>query len=230
MTGWSFIAAGLLFWLSWVLMPGVGIVDPAHIFAIVATRRGLVLASVVLQLISAAAYAPALVGLIADVRFGGQRSIRVGAALLAMGAMGSAADAVLHLLAFAMTAPGRDPLAQIPVMAFMQGPGLVLLAPMLLAFFAGGACLSVALARIGVVSRWNVRAHPAALAAALSGLALAGLGAPAFVARLFGLAALGLVGAAHAGIGWALRGRRAVAYRQSGEARPIPRVQGESSS
>jgi hypothetical protein len=204
MTGVMFIVAGTLFWAAWVLMPGVGIVDPAHIFAIVAAQRGLVLASVIVQLVSAAAYAPALVGLVADARYGRQAAIRVGAMLLAAGAMGSAADAVLHLLAFAMTAPGLDPLAQLPVMAFMQGPGLWLLAPLLLAFFAGGAWLSMTLARAGVVSRWNARAHAVALVAALSGAALAGLGAPALLPRVFGLTALGLVGTTHAGIGLAL--------------------------
>ena len=208
MTGVMFIVAGALFWAAWVLMPGVGIVDPAHIFAIVATQRGLVLTSVVLQLMSAAAYAPALIGLVADARFGFQAAIRLGATLLAAGAMGSAADAVLHLLAFAMTAPGLDPQAQLPVMAFMQGPGLWLLAPLLLAFFAGGAWLSVTLSRSDVVPRWNARAHAVALIAALSGAALAGLGAPGLVPRVFGLAALGLVGATHAGIGLALLNHR----------------------
>jgi hypothetical protein len=43
-------------------------------------------------------------------------------ALLLLGAMGSAADAVLHLLAYAMTAPGLDRGPLLEVMAFMQGP------------------------------------------------------------------------------------------------------------
>jgi hypothetical protein len=201
LTGMSLVVAAALFWAAWVLMPGVGIVDPRHIFAIVAGQRGLVLLSVVLQLVSAAAYGPAVVGLVANSPLGGQRAVRIGATLLAIGAMGSAADAVLHLLAYAMTAPGLDPEAQVPVMAFMQGPGLRLVAPLLLAFFAGGAWLSVALGRAGLVSRWNVRAHPAALVVALIGLALAGGGAPPLAPRVFGLAALGLVSAAQAGIG-----------------------------
>jgi hypothetical protein len=74
--------------------------------------------------------------------------------------MGSAADAVLHLLAYAMTAPGLD------TMAFMQGPGLLLLAPLILCFFVGGAWLSVALARAGIVPRWNPLLHGAAVGVA----------------------------------------------------------------
>jgi len=204
LAGVSLAAAATLFWTAWVLMPGVGIVDPRHIFALVATERHLVLTSVVLQLISAAAYGPAVIGLASHPRLGRLPGVGVGATLLVIGAMGSAADAVLHLLAYAMTAPGLDPAAQVPVMAFMQGPGLALLAPLLVAFFAGGAWLSAALRHAGLVSPWNVRAHAVALAIALSGLALAGAGAPPLAARVFGLAALGLVAAAQAAAGLAL--------------------------
>ena len=201
-TGAALVAGAASFWAAWALMPGVGIVDPRHIFAIVAERRGLVALSVVLQLVSAALYAPAIVGLAADPRVN-RRPVRLAATLLAIGAMGSAADAVLHLLAYAMTAPGLDREAQVPVMAFMQGPGLRLLTPLLLAFFAGGAWLSVAFARAGLVARWNVRAHPLALGVAVIGVALAGVGA-VLPARLAGLTALGLVSAAHVGVGLAL--------------------------
>jgi hypothetical protein len=44
-------------------------------------------------------------------------------------------------------------------MAFMQGPGLLLLAPLIASFFLGGAWLSRAFARAGVVSRWNARLY-----------------------------------------------------------------------
>jgi hypothetical protein len=80
--------------------------------------------------------------------------------------MGSAADAVLHLLAYAMTAPGLDTGSLLRVMAFMQGPGLLLLAPLILCFFVGGAWLSVALARAGIVPRWNPLLHGAAVGVA----------------------------------------------------------------
>jgi hypothetical protein len=77
--------------------------------------------SVVVQLVSAVLYVPALLGLLARTRLGRIRGVRWGAALLLIGAMGSAADAVLHLLAYAMTAPNLDRATLVTVMTFMQG-------------------------------------------------------------------------------------------------------------
>ena len=57
------VAAALLFWLSWALMPAVGITDTRLIFEKVAAHASGVRASTVLQLVSAACYAPALVGI-----------------------------------------------------------------------------------------------------------------------------------------------------------------------
>jgi hypothetical protein len=138
-------------------MPGVGVTDTHEIFRLVGDHRERVLASVVVQLVSAALYVAAVVGLASDARIGAARGIRARAVLLGIGAAGSAADAVFHLLAYAMTAPGLDPTALVPVMQFMQGPGLRLLAPLLLAFVAGSAWLSIAAARAGIVSRANPR-------------------------------------------------------------------------
>ena len=47
-------------WLSWLLMPGVGVTDSAQIFALVERKRPSVMISVVAQLISAALTAPSL--------------------------------------------------------------------------------------------------------------------------------------------------------------------------
>jgi hypothetical protein len=200
-----FAAAALLFWLAWALMPGVGVTDAEQIFQLVSAQRSLVLWSVVLQLVSAALYVPGTLAIISDEGRRRVRGVRWGTALMLMGAMGSAADAVLHLLAYAMTAPGleRAPLAR--VMTFMQGPGLVLLAPMILSFFVGGVLLSVAFARIGVVSRWNPRLHGIALLLAVFGGLLAGSGL--LPPRAVGLATLGSVSIAQAWIGLALWGR-----------------------
>ena len=209
MSGLALVSAAALFWIAWALMPGVGVTDPREIFALVSTQRVWVGVSVVVQLVSAALYAPALVGLIGEVDRRHISGVRWAGVLLLIGAMGSAADAVLHLLAFAMTAPGLERQTLVTVMAFMQGPGLVLLAPMILSFFAGGAGLSFAFAARGVVPRWNARLHGAAVAVACIGGALASAG---FVpARVVGLAALGLVSAAQIGIGialWEDRARR----------------------
>jgi hypothetical protein len=210
-----FVAAPVLFWLSWLLMPGVGVTDPAQIFELVASNRSSVALSVVLQLLSAVFYVPALLGLLADAELGRVRTLRWGAGLLMLGAMGSAADAVLHLLAFAMTAPNVERGPMIPVMAFMQGPGLILLAPLIASFFAGGATLSAALSRVGVVSSWNARLHGLALAFVLSAGALAAL--HLVPPRAVGLGYLGVVSGAQAWAGMSLWKRGATVNGRSDE-------------
>ena len=102
------MVAAALFWLSWALMPGVGITDAARILELVGQHAARVRASVAAQLLSAALYAPALVGIVATRRLRRVLAVRIGAILLAIGAMGSAADAVFHLLAAEMVAPGVD--------------------------------------------------------------------------------------------------------------------------
>jgi hypothetical protein len=190
--GWL-VAAALLFWLAWALMPAVGTTDTRQIFDHVAARAPSVRASVILQLVSATCYAPALVGIARSPEAEGRRSVALGATFLLIGAMGSAADAVLHLLAVEMVAPGIDRAAMVPVMERMQGPNLALLGPLLAAFFAGSIALAVGGVRAGVVPRWN----PWLFALALPALALGG-----------GLALLACVSASQAGIGVALlRGR-----------------------
>jgi len=200
----SMTAAATLFWVSWLLMPGVGVTDAGQIFDLVSSQRSLVLASVIAQLVSAALYAPGLVGAITRGGHGAPAAVRRGAWLLLIGAMGSAADAVLHLLAYAMTAPGLDRAPLIPVMAFMQGPGLAIVAPFIVSFFVGGAILSRALAATGAVSPWAWRLHGIALAVAILGGVASGW--QLLPARLVGLTALGLVSAAQAWTGAALAG------------------------
>lgn len=134
------IALGLAaaaFFVAWLLMPGVGITDAEKIFALVGSHRGQVLASSVLQLFSAACYAPAAVALVIA-----RPALRLPAALLLVGAMGSAADAVFHLFAYEMTAPGAPSEALLPVMARMQGPGLVWILPLIACFFVGTGWLA----------------------------------------------------------------------------------------
>jgi hypothetical protein len=189
------VTAALLFWLAWALMPAVGITDTRLIFEKVAAQAGAVRASVVLQLVSAACYAPALVGVARLPEATRRPSLAVGAVLLLVGAMGSAADAVLHLLAVEMVAPGVDRAAMIPVMERMQGPNLALLGPLIAAFFAGSVVLALGAARAGLASRWN----PWLFALALPALALGG-----------GLALLACVSASQVWIGVSLlRGGRA---------------------
>jgi len=196
--GWL-LAASVLFWISWSLMPGVGVTDTRMILERVALQRDAVWLSTVLQLVSAACFAPPLVALGRVGRARGSRALEVGAVVLAIGAMGSAADAIFHLLAYYMTAPGMQQDALVPLMDAMQGPGLAVLAPMLLAFFVGAAVLAIGAANVGLVSRRNPWMHAAAVAVALSA-PLWAKGNPA-AARVVGLAVLGLVSLSLAGIG-----------------------------
>jgi hypothetical protein len=201
-SGAALIAASVLFWLSWALMPGVGVTDARQILQRVALQRDSVWLSAALQLLSAACFAPAVTALGRIGRERARPAIAFGAILLAIGAMGSAADAIFHLLAYYMTAPGMDVDAMLPLMALMQGPGLALLAPLLLAFFIGAATLAVGCWRAGLVSGRNPLLHAAAVAVALSA-PLAVRVDPA-LARVVGLTVLFLVSASLAGIGRAL--------------------------
>jgi hypothetical protein len=187
--GASLVAAALLFWLAWWLMPAVGITDTREIFERVAAQPGRVRASVILQLVSAACYAPAAVGVARLSAAEKHRSLLAGAVLLLIGAMGSAADAVLHLLAVEMVAPGVDRVAMAPVMERMQGPNLALLGPLLACFFAGTIVLAIGAARAGLLPRRS----PWLLALALPALPLGG-----------GLALLAVVAASQAWLGAAL--------------------------
>jgi hypothetical protein len=208
LAGASLLAAATLFWLAWLLMPGIGITDAGRILISSAStpaacgRRSPCSCS-------AACYAPALVGILATRRLRRQRTIRAGAILLSIGAMGSAADAVFHLLAVEMVGPGIDPAAVLPVMERMQGAGLLFIAPLILAFFVGSGVLALGFVRAGVVPR----ANPILLASAV---ALAAIGGPlaaenAGAARGVGLAVLGLVSASQAWLGLSLWGRQPAA-------------------
>ncbi|MEO6029560.1 MAG: hypothetical protein ABIR79_22065, partial [Candidatus Binatia bacterium] len=196
--GWL-VAASVLLWLSWSLMPGVGVTDTRQILERVALQRDAVWLSVVLQLVSAACFAGPLVTLHRLGHVRGSRALRVGAVLLTIGAMGSAADAIYHLLAYYMTAPGMNQDALVPLMQKMQGPGLAVLIPMVLAFFAGVAATAVGAANVGLVSRRNPWLFALALIVAFS--------APIWVrinpnaARGVGLTVLGLISLSLAGIG-----------------------------
>lgn len=202
LAGVSLVVAAALFWLAWALMPGVGVTDSARIFDLVGQHSGRVRVSVVAQLLSAAAYAPALVQIVATRRLRRQRAVRAGAILLLIGAMGSAADAVFHLLAVVMVGPGIDRAAVLPVMEQMQGGGLRYIAPMLLAYFAGAGVLALGFARAGVVPRTNPLLFVLAVALAAVGGSLAAGHASA--ARAVGLGVLGLVSLSQAWLGLAL--------------------------
>ncbi len=192
------VIASAAFWASWLFMPGVGVTDTATIFALVGSHRASVFASVALQLGSAASYAPGVVGLLAT----GDRPspmVRTGGSLLLMGAMGSAADAVFHLVAYEMTAPGVQAAAVSPVMLQLHGPDLALLLPFVVAFFLGHVLVVTELRRRGRLARTGFRLLLVAPVILLAGVPLARLGV--VPARLVGLALLGTLAASLALVG-----------------------------
>jgi hypothetical protein len=190
-TGLWLIAASLLFWLSWVLMPGVGITDARQILALVGTHRAQVFVSVTLQLLSAAAYAPGIAGVLLSDLARGSRLVRVGAMLLLVGAMGSAADAIFHLVAYEMTAPGMVGDQLETMMRRLQGPDLALLLPFIAAFFIGHAALIAGLRTLHAVSSASSALLTAAPIFVLAGAAAASAGL--VPARLVGLTVLAAV-------------------------------------
>lgn len=203
-TGAWLILASVGFWLSWWLMPGVGVTDTSTIFALVSQQRAGVFASVVVQLISAAAYVVGAGRLIASDRARASRAMRIGGALLAVGGVGSAADAMFHLVAFEMTAPGTDLPAMVPVMQRLQGPDLGLLAPFIAAFLAGHVLVALAWRhhdRLARAAWWLLASLPAV--AVLGALARR---ADLVPGRIVGLAVLGVLSGSLALIGIAAAG------------------------
>lgn len=199
------LVASLAFWLAWLLMPGVGVTDTAQIFALVGAHRGSVYLSAVLQLVSAAAYAPGLAGVLGSEWGRRSAAVRLGCVLLLVGAMGSAADAIFHLVAYEMTAPGVPAQAMAPVMSRLQGPDLALLLPFVAAFFGGHAVLVGALRRRSALARLGFASLllAPAIAAAGAAAARAGLVEP----RGVGLAALAALAASLAAVGASLLAR-----------------------
>jgi hypothetical protein len=113
--------------------------------------------------------------------------------------MGSAMDAVFHLLAYAMTIPGLDRQPLLTVMAFMQGPGLRLVAPFIISFFLGSILLYVEFAKLEGVSKLRTYAYVLAFWSAVLGIVAATQGMTA--SRLLGLVVLAAVSATQMYVG-----------------------------
>ena len=195
------MAVALLFWLSWFLMPEPGTVDAAFILRAIAGQRGLVLLSAMVQTLCAVAIVPAAM----SVSGMPSRLVQIGVLLSLVGALGNAADAVYHQMAYEMTAPDVDRAAMLPVMTRMQTEQIWLLVPLLLSFFPGAACLCIGLAREGHAPAWVGRLFASAL-----GLGLVGLAAARTVGispRPITLAALALFSLGIATTGWEMRKR-----------------------
>jgi len=200
--GVSLIAAASLFLVAWLLMPSPGVTDAQLILMLVAPQRGAVAASVIVQLLSTVLYIPAMTSVIGHSNPRLQTAVWWPASMFLVGVLGAVADAIIHLLAYAMTAPNLDPGPLVVVMRFMQGPALLLITPLIIAFFIGGAWLSMALAREGIVSRRNPSLYAIALGVGVLAALLARVGGAS--PRTLGLVALGSVSAAQIWVGVAL--------------------------
>jgi hypothetical protein len=196
--GASFILSATFFWLTWFLMPEPGTTDAAFILQAIAEQRGHVLLSAILQTICAVAI---VLGVLA-IRPPHSRLVLIGIVLTLVGALGNAADAVYHQMAYEMTAPDVDRAAMFPVMTRMQTQQVWLLVPLLLSFLPGVACLCIGLAREGRGPSGVGRLFASALAVGLAG---------AVAARTFGISprpltmtALALFSGAIGWTGWTM--------------------------
>jgi hypothetical protein len=194
LAGCALVAGAICIWIAWALMPDAATTDAGHILAAVATSRGKVRASALVQLLGAALMVPGLVAEGAP-----ERGTRAGVVLLLWGAMGMAADAVYHQLAVEMTAPGTARDAVLPVMAKMQLVDLRPLVPLILSFIVGAIVLGAQRAWRRGGSPWAARLLMAPVVTVPLGiLAVSALGAPR---RAVVLVTLGVVCAGLAAVG-----------------------------
>jgi hypothetical protein len=193
----------VLFWMSWYLMPLPGTTDAEFILAAVAGQRDGVLASAIVQTACAVVVVPSAL-LVARIREGrGSTAMYLGAVLLLIGAVGNGADAVYHQMAYEMTGPGVDVAAMTLVMERMQTEDVLLLAPLMIAFFVGAFVSAVGLARARLASPrlWQLLALvPLAAVAGRIAVVTADVDA-----RAVALGVLALFSAALGWMGWALR-------------------------
>jgi hypothetical protein len=200
--GACLVAAAFTFWLAWFLMPLPGTTDVAFIFEQVGAARERVFWSVALQVLSAALFVPGILGLMGSDALRSSGAAFWGAALVGIAATGSAADAIYHLLAFEMTAPGVTREAMLPVMERFQSADLVFVTPQLLALLPGTALLAWVSARTGFAPRRTPRWLLLALAVAvLGGIAVRAAGLPR---RLVAVTVLGLLSLTLAELGASL--------------------------
>jgi hypothetical protein len=198
LSGACLVVAAALFWLAWFLMPEPGTTNAAFILQAIAQQRVSVLLSALAQTGCAVAVVLALSSLTPP----RSRLVTVGVVLTLVGALGNAADAVYHQMAYEMTAPDVDRAAMLPVMTRMQTEQVWLLVPLLLSFFPGVACLCLGLARAGLAPVNVGRLFAVALAVGLVG---GGAGVILGISpRPMTMAALALFSGALGWTGWTL--------------------------
>ena len=158
-SGYLFVAAAFVFWISWYLMPDPGTTDPAHILSIVKSSRSHVWYSVLLQVVSSIMYVAALF-LLTAATFSHKKIVITGLVFFGIGTLGLCSDAFFHLLVYYMTNICVQLQKNvISVMKFMQTDALLFLVPLLLSFFLGSLLLTVGLSKDRIVSSTPLTIH-----------------------------------------------------------------------
>jgi hypothetical protein len=192
-SGVLLILGAILLWVAWALMPEGATNDPAVIARVIAGSREDVRLSAIVQIVASAAFAPAVLLLAGR----GSALTFAGGALVLVGAMGMAADAVYHQAAYQLTAPDLDAAAMLLPLGRMQSEDILSLVPLLLAFIVGTPMLGVGLVREGRAPRWVGPVLLAAFVIAIGGaigVRVAGLSRHLVVLGFFGAFGLAFIG------------------------------------
>lgn len=151
-SGWLFMLTGMTFWLGWFLMPDAGTNEAAHILEAVSASRNNVWWSALVHILASLLTVIGVVGLQTERRSAKSKTMRVGAILVLIGALGVGMDAFFHLAAYYMTAPAIVPESVLEPMRLLQTQGIVFLIPLLLSFVVGGTVYSAGLYHIDATS------------------------------------------------------------------------------
>lgn len=167
--GLFFILAGLLFWLGWALLPDLGNHDPAQTLALVAGHRSHVWWAVFIHIATSLALGVGVVALQTDRRATRSKTMRVGATLIVVGAMGLCLEAFFHLVTFYMTAPNVALAQMYEPLRLLQTQGKIVWQLLELALIIGGTVYSAGLYHIDATSPWAKRVFLVGLAWGLIG-------------------------------------------------------------
>lgn len=194
--GGLWILAGITFFLGWWLMPDAGTHDAVQILQQIADHRDQVWLSIIAHLISSLALMIGIIGIQTDRRMSFSKTVKTGAVLTALGAMGICMNAFFHLAVFYMTAPGIDPANMAEPMRLFQSQGILFVMPLLLALIIGGTVYTAGFYHVDATSPWAKRVFLIGLAWALLGAGAARLGMisrPSVTLGFLGLISLGFI-------------------------------------
>ena len=169
-SGLLLILAGLTFWLGYIIMPMYSNGDPVQMLTTIAHQRTRVWWSVMTHLISSLIFVIAVIGLQTDRRASRSKTMRVGAILVLIGAMGLSLHAFYHLITYFMsTSGGLSAQNMAEPMQLLQTRGTLFFKPLLLSLLIGGTVYSAGFYHIDATSPWSKRVFLVGLAWGLIG-------------------------------------------------------------